>query len=151
MESIIERTMYAARWLLAPVYLGLSAAIALLMVKFYLEIIHVIPMIVTMKEADLILVVLSLVDMALVGGLLIMVMLSGYENFVSKLDVDENSEKLDWLGTMDSGSLKNKVAAAIVAISSIHLLKIFMEAGSYEIATLYAYVVIHITFVIKIM
>ena len=72
------------------------------------------------------LVTLSLVDMALVGGLLVMVMLSGYENFVSRIDVSEDTEKLSWLGKLDSGSLKQKVAAAIVAISSIHLLKAFM-------------------------
>ncbi|WP_419555053.1 YqhA family protein, partial [Pseudomonas fluorescens] len=92
------------------------------------EIIHVIPNIFTMLEAEVILLLLSLIDMALVGGLLVMVMISGYENFVSQLDIDENKEKLNWLGTMDSSSLKMKVAASIVAISSIHLLRIFMDA-----------------------
>ena len=90
---------------------------------------------------------LSLVDMALVGGLLVMVMISGYENFVSQLDIDENKEKLSWLGKMDSGSLKMKVAASIVAISSIHLLKMFMDAKNIDDQKLMWYVIIHMTFV----
>lgn len=147
MESLIERTMYAARWLLAPVYLGLSLAMLLLGIKFFEELVHVFPMILSMSEADLVLVILSLVDLALVGGLLVMVMFSGYENFVSQLDISENSEKLDWLGKMDSTSLKNKVAASIVAISSIHLLQIFMDAQNVANDKILWYVVLHMTFV----
>ena len=128
MERFIENTMYASRWLLAPIYLGLSLGLLVLALKFFQEIIHVIPNIFTMLEAEVILLLLSLIDMALVGGLLVMVMISGYENFVSQLDIDENKEKLNWLGTMDSSSLKMKVAASIVAISSIHLLLMFFLA-----------------------
>jgi uncharacterized protein (TIGR00645 family) len=102
-----------------------------------------------MKEADLVLVVLSLVDLALVGGLLVMVMLSGYENFVSQIDIEEGKEKLSWLGKLDSGSLKQKVAAAIVAISSIHLLKAFMNAQQIDNDKLKWYVIIHLTFVLS--
>ncbi|HHJ4328316.1 TPA: TIGR00645 family protein, partial [Klebsiella pneumoniae] len=101
----------------------------------------------TIAEADLILLLLALIDMALVGGLLVMVMISGYENFVSQLDIDDNKEKLNWLGKMDSGSLKMKVAASIVAISSIHLLKVFMGAKNYQEHELMWYVIIHLTFV----
>ncbi|MGO1270213.1 MAG: TIGR00645 family protein, partial [Pseudomonas helleri] len=100
-------------------------------------------------ESDLILVILSLIDMALVGGLLVMVMISGYENFVSQLDIDTNKEKLSWLGTMDSTSLKMKVAASIVAISSIHLLRVFMDARNIETQYLMWYVIIHMTFVVS--
>ena len=75
--------------------------------------------VVTMEEADMVLTILSLIDIAMVGGLLVMVMMSGYENFVSTLNVAEGEEKLGWLGTMDSSSLKAKIAASIVAISSI--------------------------------
>jgi len=128
MERIIENTLYACRWLLAPIYLGLSLAVLLLGIKFFQEAIHIFPTIFSIKETDLVLVILSLVDMALVGGLLVMVMLSGYENFVSAIDLEEGQEKLAWLGKLDSGSLKQKVAASIVAISSIHLLKAFMAA-----------------------
>jgi uncharacterized protein (TIGR00645 family) len=126
MERTLESLLYASRWMLAPIYLGLSLALLLLGVKFFQEALHALPLVLQMKEADLVLVTLSLVDMALVGGLLVMIMLSGYENFVSRIDVSEEKEKLSWLGKLDSGSLKQKVAASIVAISSIHLLKAFM-------------------------
>ena len=86
---------------------------------------------------------------AVVGGLLVMVMISGYENFVSQLDIDESKEKLNWLGTMDSSSLKMKVAASIVAISSIHLLRIFMDAKNIDPQHLMWYVIIHMTFVVS--
>ena len=147
MERIIESTMYASRWLLAPIYMGLSLAVLLLGIKFFQEAFHIFPLIFSMKEADLVLVILSLVDMALVGGLLVMVMLSGYENFVSAIDLEEGQEKLSWLGKLDSGSLKQKVAASIVAISSIHLLKAFMAAQEIANEKLMWYVIIHMTFV----
>ena len=123
MESLVERALYSARWLLAPIYIGLSFALLALGIKFFTELAHVLPNILSVSEMDLILLVLSLVDISLVGGLIIMVMFSGYENFVSQLDLDDNADKLSWLGKLDTGSLKNKVAASIVAISSIHLLK----------------------------
>lgn len=92
---------------------------------------------------------LSLVDMTLVGGLLVMVMFSGYENFVSQLDISAGKEKLNWLGKMDATSLKNKVAASIVAISSIHLLRVFMDARNVPDNKLMWYVIIHLTFVLS--
>ncbi|UCB55560.1 MAG: TIGR00645 family protein [Thiotrichales bacterium] len=149
MERFIENSMYASRWLLAPLYFGLSIAVLLLGVKFFQEAFHTLPLVFSMKEADLVLVVLSLVDIALVGGLLVMVMLSGYENFVSKIDIDDGKEKLAWLGKLDSGSLKQKVAASIVAISSIHLLKAFMNAPQIPDNKLMWYVIIHSTFVLS--
>lgn len=149
MERFIENTMYASRWLLAPIYLGLSLGLLVLALKFFQEIIHVIPNIFTMLEAEVILLLLSLIDMALVGGLLVMVMISGYENFVSQLDIDESKEKLNWLGKMDSSSLKMKVAASIVAISSIHLLRVFMDAQNISTDYLMWYVIIHMTFVVS--
>ncbi|SFM45421.1 TIGR00645 family protein [Ectothiorhodospira mobilis] len=102
-----------------------------------------------MKEADLILVTLSLIDIALVGGLIVMVMFSGYENFVSRLDLEANADKLSWLGKLDAGSLKNKVAASIVAISSIHLLKVFMNTENIENDKIQWYLLLHITFVVS--
>jgi uncharacterized protein (TIGR00645 family) len=101
------------------------------------------------SETDMTLVILSLIDMALVGGLLVMVMFSGYENFVSRLDIGDDTEKLSWLGKLDTTSLKNKVAASIVAISSIHLLKVFMNAGNIENEKLMWYTVIHLAFVLS--
>lgn len=146
MERLVENLMYSLRWLLAPIYLGLSIAVMLLGVKFFQELYHVIPVIFTTPEVDLILLTLTLIDIALVGGLLVMVMLSGYENFVSTLDIG-GSEKLAWLGKIDSGGLKNKVAASIVAISSIHLLKVFMNADNVPVEKIKWYVLIHLTFV----
>ena len=99
MERIFEGMLYASRWVLAPVYIGLSVALFLLGAKFFQEVIHALPLVFSMSESDLVLLVLSLVDMALVGGLLIMVMFSGYENFISQIDVDENTEKLSWLAS----------------------------------------------------
>ena len=147
MEKIIENLMYRSRWILAPIYLGLSLAVAALGVKFFQEVAHLLWHIHEMPEADLILKVLTLIDISMVGGLLVMVMMSGYENFVSRLDIDENEERLSWLGKMDSSSLKAKIAASIVAISSIHLLKIFMDAKSYDFDLLKWYVILHLTFV----
>ena len=147
MEKTFENLLYMSRWLLAPIYIGLSLALFALSVKFFQEIFHTIPHILEIKESDLVLLVLSLIDISLVGGLLVMVMFSGYENFVSQIEISEGTEKLNWLGKMDSGSLKQKVAASIVAISSIHLLKAFMNAEQIENDKLMWYVIIHMTFV----
>lgn len=151
MEKTIENILYASRWLLAPIYLGLSLALLAIGIKFFQEIFHILPAILETSEADLVLVILSLVDIALVGGLLVMVMLSGYENFVSQIDISEGTEKLEWLGKLDAGSLKQKVAASIVAISSIHLLKAFMNAPNIPNDKLMWYVIIHMTFVLSAM
>jgi uncharacterized protein (TIGR00645 family) len=149
MERSFEALLYASRWILAPIYLGLSIALLLLGFKFFEEALHALPLAMVMSETDLVLLTLSLVDMALVGGLLVMVMFSGYENFVSRIDVSEKTEKLSWLGKLDSGSLKQKVAASIVAISSIHLLRAFMEAQTIANDKLMWYVIIHLTFVLS--
>ena len=148
-ERIAEKSLYASRWLLAPIYLGLSFGLLLLGLKFFQEVIHVMPLVFATKEADLVLIILSLIDLSLVGGLIVMVMLSGYENFVSNIDLDHDAEKLSWLGKMDAGSLKQKVAASIVAISSIHLLKKFMNAQVIDNDKLMWFVIIHLTFVVS--
>jgi len=141
--------MYSSRWIMAPIYLGLSLVLLALGVKFFQEILHVLPNILEIREVDLVLVTLSLIDIALVGGLIVMVMFSGYENFVSRLDVGDSDDKLGWLGKLDAGSLKNKVAASIVAISSIHLLKVFMNTESIPNDKIKWYLLIHITFVLS--
>ncbi|WP_439829315.1 TIGR00645 family protein [Aeromonas veronii] len=146
---MFERLMYASRWIMAPIYLGLSLILLALGVKFFQEILHILPNILEMKEVDLVLVTLSLIDITLVGGLIVMVMFSGYENFVSRLDVGDEGDKLVWLGKLDAGTLKNKVAASIVAISSIHLLKVFMNAENLPNDKIKWYLLIHITFVLS--
>lgn len=149
MEKQLERLMYATRWLLAPLYLGLSLALLALGIKFFQELFHILPKLFEIAESEVVLVILSLVDLSLVGGLIVMVMFSGYENFVSKMDIGEETEKLSWLGKMDSAGLKNKVAVSIVAISSIHLLKIFMDATHIDNTKLMWFVIIHMTFVVS--
>ena len=150
MESLFEKLFYSARRILAPLFLGLSLALLALALKFFQEVWHVLPHVFELSESDLILSLLSMVDMGLVGGLIVMVMYSSYENFVSRLDLDEkDSERLGWLGKMDAGSLKNKVAASIVAISSIHLLRIFMNISTIENDKLLWYVIVHLTFVLS--
>ncbi len=148
-EAKFEKALYAARWLLAPLYLGLSLALLLLFIKFFQEALHFFPIILSTTESDMVLVILSLVDMALVGGLIVMVMLSGYENFVSQINLADDVEKLSWLGKLDSGSLKQKVAASIVAISSIHLLQKFMNAEHITNDKLMWFVILHLTFVLS--
>lgn len=147
MEKTIETLMLRSRWLLAPVYLGLSLALIALMIKFFQEVWHLFAHIFSATEAEVVLVVLSLIDISLVGGLLVMVMMSGYENFVSELDSKGEGETLSWLGKMDASSLKMKVAASIVAISSIHLLRVFMNMDNVDSQKLMWYVIVHLTFV----
>ena len=141
--------MYTSRLLLAPIYMGLSLALFALFIKFFQELYHFIPFILELDESQLVLKLLSLVDLTLVGSLIVIVMFSGYENFVSRLDIGEATEKLEWLGTHDYGSLKMKVASSIVAISSIHLLKIFMNIDTTNNDKVMWYALVHLTFVIS--
>jgi uncharacterized protein (TIGR00645 family) len=145
----LERLMYTSRLLLAPIYMGLSLALLALFIKFFQELYHFIPFILELDESQLVLKLLSLVDLTLVGSLIVIVMFSGYENFVSRLDIGEATEKLEWLGTHDYGSLKMKVASSIVAISSIHLLKIFMNIDTTNNDKVMWYALVHLTFVIS--
>ena len=155
MERAIEKALFASRWILAPVYLGLSLALVALGIKFFMELFHLITGVFATGEAELVLILLGLVDMVLVGSLIVMVMFSGYENFVSALDVDQGGERLSWLGKLDANSLKLKVASSIVAISSIHLLSAFMKTPGYFAdgadggKVLMWYVIIHLTFVLS--
>jgi uncharacterized protein (TIGR00645 family) len=150
-EKFIERMFFASRWLVAPVYLGLSLALLVLGYKFFDELWHVFTHLrdVEFDESAVVLSLLAMVDLAMVAGLIVMVMFSGYENFVSKLDVEGSGEKLGWLGKLDAGTLKLKVAASIVAISSIHLLRKFMEAETIGNDKLMWYVIMHMAFVIS--
>ena len=149
LEKYIERLLFASRWLLAPLYLGMSLALIALGVKFFQEALHVILHIVTLTEADLVLTVLAMIDIVLVGSLIVMVMFSGYENFVSRIDIGPGGDTLGWLGKLDSGTLKLKVAASIVAISSIHLLRVFMNAPQIANDKIMWYVILHLTFVVS--
>ncbi len=148
-ERTIERLLFASRWILAPVYLGMSIALIALGIKFFQEAWHVITHVLSTEESTLVLTLLSMIDLVLVGSLIVMVMFSGYENFVSRIETDGEGDKLGWLGKLDAGTLKLKVAASIVAISSIHLLRKFVEAETIENDKLMWYVIIHLTFVVS--
>jgi uncharacterized protein (TIGR00645 family) len=147
LEEFIERTLFASRWILAPIFLGLSLALIALGVKFFQEAWHVFQHLLTMDESDLVLIVLSMIDIALVGSLIVMVMFSGYENFVSSIDT-KGTDTLGF-GKLDAGTLKLKVAASIVAISSIHLLRVFMQAETTDNTKIMWYIILHMTFVVS--
>ena len=147
-EEFFEKVLFASRWIMAPLFLGLSLALVALGFKFFQEAWHVFSHLVEMEEADLVLTVLAMIDIVLVGSLIIMVMFSGYENFVSTIDA-KGSDSLSWLGKLDAGTLKLKVAASIVAISSIHLLRIFMQAQAIDNTKIMWYVILHMTFVVS--
>ncbi|MEQ1579438.1 MAG: TIGR00645 family protein [Steroidobacteraceae bacterium] len=150
LEKAIEKLLFASRWILAPVYLGLSLGLIVLGVKFFQEVFHLFAHVFTVGESDLVLTLLALIDLVLVGSLIVMVMFSGYENFVSRIDLEDgDGDKLGWLGKLDAGTLKLKVAASIVAISSIHLLRVFMNAHETPNDKLLWYVIIHLTFVVS--
>ena len=151
LEKTIEKLLFGSRWLLAPVYLGMSLALIALAIQFFVEVFHLLTSVGTITEANLVLALLALIDMVLVGSLIVMVMFSGYENFVSKIDV-KDGDSLGWLGKLDASSLKLKVAASIVAISSIHLLRAFMSIGQMspvDTDKLLWFVIIHLTFVVS--
>lgn len=159
-KTRFERALFASRWLMAPMYMGLIVALLMLVVVFAKELIYYVPQVFVMGEGaidaeDVILVVLTLIDLSLAGNLLLIVLFSGYENFVSKLDIAETTDRPPWMGTVDFSGLKMKLIASIVAISGIHLLKRFMEIGEVDAeapfneAQLYWLVVIHLTFVVS--
>jgi uncharacterized protein (TIGR00645 family) len=149
LERWIERTLFASRWLLAPIYLGLAIMLLIFMVRFFGELAHLAQNVLIARESDIVLGALTLIDLALVAGLIVMVMLSGYENFVSRLQVEDAEKAIAWLGKLDAGALKLKVAAYIVAISAIQLLKGYMDIQQVANDKLFWMTVIHLTFVVS--
>lgn len=147
LELIIERVILSSRWLLVIFYLGLASALAIYGASFMLKLYKVAINTFTYDEAEMILAMLGLIDAALVASLIVMVMISGFENFVSRFD--KAAGEVSFLGKLDSGSLKIKVASSIVAISSIHLLQIFLNANQYTDMKLMWYTIIHLAFVVS--
>jgi uncharacterized protein (TIGR00645 family) len=122
-EARFERVLFASRWLMAPMYFGLALSLAMLTFVFLRELVYYAPQVLTMTAEKTILVILTLIDLSLAANLLVIVLFSGYENFVSKLDIDAGDDRPDWMGKVDFSGLKMKLIASIVAISGIHLLK----------------------------
>jgi len=131
-EHALEVAIFNSRWLLAPFYFGLVVAVVLLLVKFAQEFVHVVGNIFTASESETILAILTLVDMSLVANLLLIIIFSGYENFVSKIDTAGHEDRPEWMGTVDFSGLKMKLIASIVAISAIELLKAFVRITTYS-------------------
>ena len=134
-EHALEVVIFNSRWLLAPFYLGLVISIALLLVKFGQDFFHMLPVIFTMSESEVILAILTLVDMSLVANLLLIIIFSGYENFVSKIDTAGHEDRPSWMGKVDFSGLKIKLIASIVAISAIELLKAFVNVSNIGIGS----------------
>ena len=148
-ERALEAGIFASRWLMAPFFVGLVVALAILLVKFMQELWHSVPNMLAMSASETILVMLSLIDLTLVGSLVLMIILAGYENFVSKIDTGETSDRPDWMGKIDFGDLKLKVVASIVAISAIQLLAAFLDIEKFDPMTLGWLIGLHLTFVVS--
>ncbi|MEH7828378.1 TIGR00645 family protein [Gemmobacter denitrificans] len=154
LESRFENGLFASRWLMAPMYLGLVISLAMLTVVFVKELVYYASKTLIMTADQAILAILTLIDLSLAANLLLIVLFSGYENFVSKLDLGDARDRPDWMGKVDFSGLKMKLIASIVAISGIHLLKVFMEVGkqagdAVPTDKLFWLVVIHLTFVLS--
>ena len=145
----LEKILFASRWLLAPFYLALVAALAFLLIKTMQEAWHFALLIPDAKEGDVILGVLTLVDLTLTGSLIVIVIFSGYENFVSKIEARDHPDWPEWMAKIDFSGLKLKLLSSIVAISGIQLLKSFMDIHNISDRDLIWYVAIHMTFVVS--
>ena len=146
-EHGVERVILNSRWLLTPFYLGLILVVIALGITFFRELWHLYHIVFSAGEAEVVLMVLSLVDVVLVTNLIVMVVIRGYENFVSDIAIGDDEEAPDWLGKIDAGNLKVKVAAAIVAISSIHLLRAFLNINELTESKIILLMVMHMVFV----
>ncbi len=147
MERLLEQFLFRSRWLLAPFYVMLVAALVVLLIKAGQETIHFVFHALSATESDVILGVLALVDLTLTGSLIIIVIFSGYENFVSKIEVDDAKDWPEWMGKIDFSGLKLKLLSSIVAISGIQVLKAFMNVKNTSDRDLIWLVVIHMVFV----
>jgi uncharacterized protein (TIGR00645 family) len=146
LEIFVEKVILASRWLLVVFYIGLGLALAIYAVSFAGKLWEFASHVFEMDDTETILKVLGLIDAALIASLVVMVIISGYENFVSRFD---NEDDVHWLGQIDAGSLKIKVASTIVAISSIHLLQIFLNVPKYTDTQIMWFTIIHLAFVVS--
>lgn len=146
-EHFFEGLLFASRWLMAPVYLGLVIAMIILLFKFGKELFALALSLGDATSGNIIIGVLTLVDVALIMNLLIIIIFSGYENFVSKMDLANHEDRPEWMGHIGFTDLKIKVIGSIVAISGIELLKAFMNVDQYTDKHLAWLIGLHVTFV----
>jgi len=156
LEKAMEQILFQSRWLLAPFYLGLVVSLAMLLAAFVAELLHAVPQAMDLSNADpeqVILAALGLIDLSLAGNLVVIVIFSGYENFVSKINTENAEDRPSWMGTLDFSGLKMKLIGSIVAISAISLLRAFMaltERGTVlDEPRLRWMLMLHLTFVVS--
>jgi uncharacterized protein (TIGR00645 family) len=135
LEKVLEQTLFKSRWLLAPFYVGMVASLIMLLAAFIAELAHAFPAAMSIEHVDpeqVILAVLGLIDLSLAGNLVVIVIFSGYENFVSKINTENAEDRPSWMGTLDFSGLKMKLIGSIVAISAISLLRAFMTLTEHD-------------------
>jgi uncharacterized protein (TIGR00645 family) len=148
MERFIERVLVAGRWLMAPLYLGLALLLFLFIVQFFTELVHLVAALAAHEDPHLTLTALRLLDLVLVAGLIVMVMISGFENYIAKIDLGDQREGLEWLTRLDAGSIKVKIMGSIAVISAIYLLELFFDIDQVANDKLLWLVVLHLTFIV---
>lgn len=148
-RGALGNLIFLSRWLQAPLYVGLILAQCIYVYHFMVELLHLFQKASHISETDIMLTVLGLIDVVMIANLLIMVIVGGYETFVSRLNLQNHPDQPEWLSHVNAGVLKVKLATALIGISSIHLLKTFINADNVVDKTISWQVTIHITFVIS--
>ena len=148
-KDIVASSIFLSRWLQAPLYFGLIVAQSVYVYHFIVELLHLLQKATTVTEAEIMLSVLGLIDVVMIANLLVMVIVGGYETFVSRLRLEHHPDQPEWLSHVNAGILKVKLASALIGISSIHLLKSFINADKVDTKTLTWQVIIHVTFVLS--
>ena len=147
--AVMAQLIFMSRWLQAPLYLGLIAAQGVYVFLFIKELIHLIAEANTFNESEIMLLVLGLIDVVMIANLLIMVIIGGYETFVSRLNLKEHPDQPQWLAHVNATTMKIKLSMALIGISSIHLLKTFINAEQMSESTIKWQVIIHLTFIVS--
>ncbi|NOY66742.1 MAG: TIGR00645 family protein [Gammaproteobacteria bacterium] len=147
--TIISQMIFMSRWLQAPLYLGLIVAQGVYVYHFMVELWHLVGKATSIGEEEIMLIVLGLIDVVMIANLLIMVIIGGYETFVSRLNIREHPDQPEWLSHVNAATMKIKLAMALIGISSIHLLKTFINADKMEYDTIMWQVAIHLTFLLS--
>lgn len=148
-ERILAVTIFSSRWLQAPLYFGLIVAQGIYVHRFIKEVWHLLTNIKVYTDNEIMLVVLGLIDVVMISNLLIMVIIGGYETFVSRLEMENHPDSPDWLSHVDANTMKIKLSMALIGISSIHLLKTFINADHLSFEAIKWQVLIHLTFVVS--
>ncbi len=146
LTKLMEAFIFWSRWLQAPLYLGLIVAQGVYVYQFMHELAHLVTKAGTLTESEVMLIVLGLIDVVMIANLLLMVTIGGYETFVSRLDLDGHPDQPEWLSHVNAGVLKVKLAIALISISSIHLLRTFINAPHVEDRVIITQVAIHAAF-----